>query len=112
MRKIAFSILVLSVFGFASGLNAAQEYLLAKRIGVMSEDGNPKVTLFNNKDADKGVVAIVGSNNEDLTLTSDMIFMSDTNKVTRLVLAVTEEKGAMIIFFDKNGKKVKVIGEK
>jgi hypothetical protein len=112
-NKIAFTILFLSLFGFAFGLKAAEEYTITKRFGLVNDAGKA-VIVMGAFDGKGGGISVNSGNGtkKGVTITPDHIAMTDSNGVMRLAFALDDQLGAIIVFFDKDGNKTKVINQK
>ena len=106
VKTIAFGIMAMSVIGFATGLNAAQEYVLAQRFGVASHDNKPHGILFSSKEHGEGMLTLNNNNGQSSLMSSNMLMMTDTNNKARLIIRVTDD-GAEMAFLDKNEKILK-----
>ena len=105
-KAIIASIMAMSAIGFATGLNAAQEYVVAQRFGVASHDNKPHGILFSSKEHGEGMLTLSNNNGQSSLMSSNMLMMTDTNNKARLIIRVTDD-GAEMAFLDKNEKILK-----
>ena len=107
VKTIAFGIMAMSVIGFATGLNAAQEYITSESFGVMSSNGAVRALLMDSKQNKEGVLNLISEEGYRLVLSPNMLIMSDTSRKIRFAIRVTDNYAEMG-FFDKDQKVLKM----